>query len=131
MTQIEIFKQKFDKMINNIPASVDSGAGYVIDEVYKILDSLENKLPKGLEEAAIDYAEYARKQSKDYAISAIADYDHGCIDGFKAGAEWMAEHGETIDGEILTTSDYGWETIRIPEKLYPLGTKVTIQIRKK
>ena len=44
MTPIEIFKQKFDKMVNNIPASVDSGAGYVIDEVYKILDSLEDEV---------------------------------------------------------------------------------------
>jgi len=51
--------------------------------------------------------------------------------GKQAGAEWLAEQGETIDGEILTTSDYGWETIRIPKKLYPLGTKVTVQIRKK
>lgn len=41
MTQIEIFKQKFEKMVDNIPASIDSGAGYVVDEVYKILDSLE------------------------------------------------------------------------------------------
>lgn len=43
---------------------------------------------EGLDEAAIDYADYARKQPKDYAISSIADYDHGCIDGFKAGSEW-------------------------------------------
>ena len=50
---------------------------------------------------------------------------------FKSGAEWVAGQGETIDGEIITTSDYGWETIRIPKKLYPLGTKVTVQIRKK
>ena len=57
--------------------------------------------------------------------------DHDLSDAFKAGAEWMAGQGETIDGEILTTSDYGWETIRIPKKLYPLGTKVTIQIRRK
>lgn len=42
---------------------------------------------KSLEEAAIDFADNARKQlfTKDYAISSIADYDHGCIDGFKAG----------------------------------------------
>ena len=46
MTQIEIFRQKFDKMVDNIPASVDSGAGYVSDEVYKILDSLE--APEGM-----------------------------------------------------------------------------------
>ena len=46
MTQIEIFRQKFDKMVDNIPASVDSGAGYVIDEVYKIFDSLQQEQPE-------------------------------------------------------------------------------------
>ena len=53
------------------------------------------------------------------------------IRGFKAGAEWMAGQGETIDGEVLTTSDYGWGTIQNPKKLYQWGTEVTLQIRKK
>ena len=44
MSPIEIFKQRFDEMVDNIPASVDSGAGYVIDEVYKILESLEDEI---------------------------------------------------------------------------------------
>ena len=54
------------------------------------LDTLSVDVPEGLDEAAIDFADNARKQlfTKDYAISSIADYDHGCIDGFKAGAEW-------------------------------------------
>ena len=45
MTPIELFKQEFDKMVDNIPASVDSGAGYVIDKVYEILNSLEDEVP--------------------------------------------------------------------------------------
>ena len=45
MTPIELFKQEFDKMVDNIPASVDSGAGYVIDKVYEILNSLEDAVP--------------------------------------------------------------------------------------
>ncbi len=35
--------KKFEKMIDDIPASVDSGAGYVIDEVYKIIDTLQEE----------------------------------------------------------------------------------------
>ncbi len=55
-----------------------------------IVNNLQPSLPSNLDEAAIDFADNARKQlySKDYAIASIADYDHGCIDGFKAGAEW-------------------------------------------
>ena len=80
----------------------------------------------------------------DEAAQKVEDYydvgeEHGYLychrgdikDAFKAGAEWMAGQGETIDGEITTTSDKGWEVIRIPKKLYPLGTKVSVQIRKK
>ena len=65
-------------------------------DVDKFMDEIRGCEPvtdcHDLTEAAVDFADYARKQPKDYAISAIADYDHGCIDGFKAGAEWGAEH---------------------------------------
>lgn len=54
-----------------------------------------------LDEAAIDYADYARKQPKDYAISSIADYDHGCIDGFKAGAEWQKNIPKELSSDDL------------------------------
>lgn len=37
--------KNFEKMIDDIPASVDSGAGYVIDEVYKIIDTLQQEQP--------------------------------------------------------------------------------------
>lgn len=67
-----------------------------LDRIKSFLDTLPDEPVTDcheLEEAAIDFADYARKAlySKDYAISSIADYDHGCIDGFKAGAEWGAE----------------------------------------
>ena len=92
----------------------------------KGLTDSKPSLPCNLDEAANDgWAVYGYRESPRGLYSTCY------VDGFKAGAEWMAEQGETIDGEILTTSDCGWETIRIPKKLYPLGTKVTIQIRKK
>ena len=64
-----------------------------MNELLSFLDTLEEPVSDNLEEAAIDFADNARKAlySKYYAISSIADYDHGCIDGFKAGAEWQAE----------------------------------------
>ena len=63
---------------------------------YKTPDWLfkqEQPVCEGLEEASINFADNARKQlfTKDYAISSIADYDHGCIDGFKAGSKWQKE----------------------------------------
>lgn len=67
-------------------------------DVDKFMDEVRGREPVSdchdLTEAAIDFADYARKAlySKDYAISSIADYDHGCIDGFKAGAKWGANH---------------------------------------
>ena len=66
---------------------------------WKECEKQKQDTPEGLEEAAIDFADNARKQlfTKDYAISSIADYDHGCIDGFKAGAKWMAEQVKTGD----------------------------------
>lgn len=90
MTQIEIFKQKFEKMVDNIPASVDSGAGYVIDEVYKILDSLNNtELPEGLEEAAETIALPYEEINNTYEHSNIIEICKTLrLSSFKAGAKW-------------------------------------------
>ena len=52
--------KKFEKMIDDIPASVDSGAGYVIDEVYKIIDSLQQEQPE------VDLEEEIFKAEKTY-----------------------------------------------------------------
>jgi len=80
MTQIEIFKQKFNKMVDSIPASVDSGAGYVIDEVYKILDSLEDEIPSELDEAAEKYLDgiFGEGKHQDFYVQL-----------FIAGSEWQ------------------------------------------
>ena len=83
MTPIEIFRQKFDKMVDNIPASVDSGAGYVIDEVYKILDSLEDKIPEGLEDEYVRFVRTDHHQYQDLIGNGGIDlarhfYELGC-----------------------------------------------------
>lgn len=106
----------------------DPSYANLVKEAIDVLS--QPSLPSNLDEAAEDsWAVYEYRESPKGLYSTC--YVDGYVDGFQAGAEWMAGQGETIDGEILTTSDYGWETIRIPKKLYPLGTKVTIQIRKK
>lgn len=93
----------------------------ILSELLSFLDSLseESSCPKeldNLEEAAIDFADFARKQlfSKDYAVSSIAYYDHGCIDGFKAGAEWQRKKD---------TRDMYMSDNRHFQKVYELGKK--------
>lgn len=91
-------------------------------------------LPSDLDEAAKEYA-YNNWEDNDYHTGASEGLPFDAIGHtekcFKAGAEWMAGQGETLNGEITTTSDHGWETIRIPKKLYPVGTEVIVQVRKK
>ena len=74
------------------------------DDLLAFIGILSEEPSESLEEAAIDFADCARKQlfSKDYAVSSIADYDHGCIDGFKAGTEWQKEQmmKEAKDGYV-------------------------------
>lgn len=98
MALIEIFKQKFEKMVDSIPASVDS-AGYVIDEVYKILDSLKDKIPADLEEAARKYSWWCLEQHGEY----VHEDPYEC---FKAGAEWKKAKmmKNAVETQILTTS---------------------------
>ena len=90
MALIELFKQKFEKMVDNIPASIDSGASYVIDEVYKILDSLNStKLPEGLEEVAEKYRrESCNATLKPNVDGPMPEYGGSIKAAFIAGAEW-------------------------------------------
>lgn len=103
---------------------------YQVELIPEPIDDFKPSIPSDLDEAA---EEWCKTNHKGIALSADkkSHYLAEGKDAFKAGAEWMAGQGETIDGEITTTSDNGWETIRIPKKLYQLGTKVTVQIRKK
>lgn len=46
------------------------------------------KIPKDLEEAAVDIADELLAKPKDYILSAKADYWNGAHDGIIAGAKW-------------------------------------------
>ena len=95
------------------------------------LAGVRKMISDDLGEAAIDFADNARKAlySKDYAISSIADYDHGCIDGFKAGAEWQkakmmegAVEGTVIElGETYKDLSLSVNAKELNQVLQPLG----------
>lgn len=92
MTTIDKIRAEIERRIKSCDATSKTPNQLLWAELSALLpflDTIEEPVSDDLEEAAIDFADYARKQPKDYAISAIADYDHGCIDGFKAGAEWQ------------------------------------------
>ena len=83
--------------IARLRQEIERRKGYIsvthfAEELLSFLDTLSAEPDQSLAEAAIDFADNARKElfTKDYAISSIADYDHGCVDGFIAGAEWQA-----------------------------------------
>ena len=101
---------------------------------------VENKLPDELEKAAEEYA-YNNWEDNDYHTGASEGLPFDAIGHtkkcFKAGAEWMAEQGET---QIVKTKavfdshgvDYGgrYLSVDLPDDT-PIGTEFIIQIRKK
>ena len=134
-----------EEAINNLKKVLGFSPTY--DKAFYTLfpNGAESSLSPDVDEAAIDFADFARKQPKDYAIAAIADYDHGCIDGFKAGAEWQRAKmlKNAVEGYVLESSN---PAMKIGEKPKPLitllyeetnenyvvgGDKVIVQIRKK
>ena len=84
-------------------------------------------LPSNLDEAAEDsWAVY------EYRESPRGLYSTCYVDGFKAGAEWMAGQGETRD-DITVTGDFDGKAhiFPIPSSKFNPGDKVIVQIRKK
>lgn len=138
MTQEELnyIKDSFSQILDDIggnPDWYDAAKAVASDlgTMEKQLEERVTKLPSNMDEAAIDFADNARKQlySKDYAIASIADYDHGCIDGFKAGAEWMAGQGYTKEGIARPDDCEIW--VNFTDTDIRDGDEVIVQIRKK
>jgi len=61
----------------------------------------------------------------------ITSFEKMRIDDIMFGAEWMARQGETVEGEVVSTSTDGWECVRLYKKLHSVDDKVIVQIRKK
>ena len=76
--------------------------------------------PQGLDEAEDEYA-------RSY------DFQRTETEAFKAGAKWMAEQGETVEGEIVCAVAHPHEN-KVIARIngnYNFGDKVIVQIRKK
>lgn len=93
-------------------------------------------IPSGLDEAAEEYG-YINWQSEDYHEGASEGLPFDAIGHtercFKAGAEWMAAQGETIEGEVVKDIKNNLVVIAkgFSGKNAVFGDKVTVQIRKK
>ena len=107
-----------------------------------VYDLLHPSLPSNLDEAAEEYVKTTSVKvwgridpKKDLGgYMARANYGTGLLDGFKAGAEWMARQGEIVLGNITRVGDrLDVETLEyLPEESeFEIGDKVIVQIRKK
>lgn len=78
------------------------------------------QLPSDIDEAAEEYAYKTQ-------------WDHGVrFDAFKAGAEWMAGQGETLESLIWRDEDDKlFIEAFVDENKFKMADNVTIQIRKK
>lgn len=89
-----------------------------------VLDNYQPSLPSNLDGAA-----------DEYGHGIFLDGDCSCIgvtDAFKAGAEWMAEQGISVEGDTDNGLSDEYD-IRLEDYLnsLPKGTKLVLQIRKK
>ena len=143
LKEFNFIKDAFSQIIDDIAGNPEwkEAASAIASDLGALERELEKKvieIPSNLDEAAIDFADNARKSlfTKDYAVSSIADYDHGCIDGFKAGAEWMAGQGFSFQDEVILCGstpflkDADFDILEAPESFKP-SDKVIVQIRKK
>ena len=97
---------------------------------YRMLKE-QPSLPSNLDEAAEDMLDDA---AYDWVMGnfgnpkeSLFDFDCRC---FKAGAEWMAGQGETIEGYIAGVNNVA-AILAIPRKEHNKGDKVVVQFRKK
>ena len=90
-----------------------------------VIKNYKPSLPSDLDEAA---EEYAPDFSNGFASKAAVD---AIRDAFKAGAEWMARQGHTVDGTFHHSCGYP-SVIELKTYLRDYeGADVIVQIRKK
>ena len=105
---------------------------HAIEFIVDILES-QPSLPSNLDDAAGDYGievvpdRFVPDKGDGYkAAYTLSDINAA----FKAGAEWMAGQGETIEGYIAGVNDVA-AILAIPRKEHNKGDKIVVQIRKK
>ena len=92
----------------------------------------ETSLPSNLDDAAEDciqglIPEAELPATTPFALEYVIEMLYKT---FKAGAEWMAGQGETVEGYIAGTNKVA-AILAIPRKEHNKGDKVVVQIRKK
>ena len=106
--ELNYIKDSFSQILDDIggnPDWYDAAKAVASDlgTMEKQLEERVTKLPSNLDEAANDgWAVY------EYRESPRGLYSTCYVDGFKAGAEWMAEQFQKIEGDLVdwySTSD--------------------------
>jgi len=99
-------------------------ADFQVTEWASLSNVNKPSLPSGLDEAAEKYSENILANNEDLQ-DAIGD-------AFKAGAEWMAGQGQTLDSLIWRDEDDKlFIEAFVDENKFKMAENVTIQIRKK
>ena len=93
----------------------------------QMVDSLQQEqpsLPDNLDEAAEKQGEMVDNYGDPYGA---------VVDAFKAGAEWMAGHGEVQEHFVIghTEASHGHPVIVHYPESFEIGDEVIVQIRKK
>ena len=128
MTLLQQIRAEIERRKNALPDDW-IGAPAVYEEyesLLSFLDTLQEQEPKGLDDAA---EEYAYNECPSQGVANIE-----CEKHFKAGAKWMAEQGISCEGEIVKDiSNKLAVTAKLPEleRIGKFGDKVIVQIRKK
>lgn len=116
--ELKYIKDSFSQILDDIAGNPEwyEASRAIASELGSLERELEKKvveLPSGLDEAAEEWAKTTsvkvwgeidpKKDLKGYM--ARANYGVGLSDGFKAGAEWMAEQYELVHDENCAVPD--------------------------
>ena len=137
MTTIEKIRQEIERRIK-LYSVTNEKEQWIVNTYWSVLsylDTIQVDEPEGLDEAAEEYA-YKAKETEEKEIE--AELPLGAIffarDAFKAGAEWMAGQGETIDGSLCYDPHLQQVIVFLedcPKMCEGSIMDVTVQIRKK
>ena len=101
---------------------------YQVELLPEPIDEVQPSLPSNLDEAEFNYVKSLENAPADQGEELMI------CEAFKAGAEWMAGQGYTVDGMVICdkelTRGYKDIAMSIPDEL-KVDDKVTIQIRKR
>ena len=114
--------------------TLNEGILFELKDLLSMIEKEQPSLPSNLDEAARKYGHEEPILPEGYNDGDIPLYERWTADAFKAGAEWMARQGYTVNGIVICdkelTGGYKDIVMSIPDEL-KVDDKVTIQIRKR